>query len=134
MKKSYIITFSISVIVMFSVAIIFLMLMLPQNVNIVDSEATKYQQIAKTDYTFNKTKDVSQESLQKEYSITSSQIESFAKKNQYKAGNSDPFTAAGTNTNNGNANNGNTNNGGTTPDEETTNSNGGTPNPPSANK
>ncbi len=138
MNKSYVITFSISVIVIFSIAIILLMIMLPQAVNIVDADANKYEQVSKSDYTFQKTKDVSEESLQRQYNITPDEISTFIQKQQYKPGNSDPFTPAGTDTNPGNNNgNGGTDNNGNDQDdadEDTTNSNGGVPNPPSANK
>lgn len=140
MNKSYIITFSISVIVIFSIAIILLMIMLPQAVNVVDADANKYEQVAKNDYTFQKTKDISEETLQRQYNITTNAISTFIQRQQYKPGNSDPFTPAGTDTNpdgNGNGNNGGTDNNGDgqgKADDDTTNSNGGIPNPPSANK
>ncbi|MEG2348296.1 MAG: hypothetical protein RSB67_01435 [Clostridia bacterium] len=135
MKKTFAITFSMSVLVLFSVAIIAFMLMLPQKAHIAKTNVEDYENIKKSDYQFVSTKDISTDALIHEYIITSEDITNFKKTNQYKAGNSDPFASSQTgNDNSGNTNN-NTNGGGSTSTtDKTTNSNGGTPNPPSTNK
>jgi hypothetical protein len=102
--------------------------MLPQEQASLIGNVQNYEKVNTTDYKFSQTKDISKESLTKEYTISSADILSFQKYNQYKAGNSDPFTPASDltdATNNNNQNNANNN---------TNNSNGGVTNPPSSNK
>ncbi len=128
MVKKYVLTFSISVLILFSLCIILLMLMVPQQQTSLNGSLTEYEQINTQEYTFVPTKDISQESLIKEYRITATEISSFEKYNQYKAGNSNPFTPTSDitdSTNNNNQNNA---------DNNTDNSNGGVSNPPSTNK
>lgn len=128
MVKKYVITFSISVLVFFSLCVIMLMIMLPQEQASIIGTVQNYEKVNTADYKFSQTKDISKESLTKEYTISSSDILSFQKYNQYKAGNSDPFTPDSDltdATNNNNQNNANNN---------TSNSNGGISNPPSSNK
>jgi len=128
MVKKYILTFSISVLVLFSVCIILLMIMIPQQQVSIAGSVQNYEEINSSDYQFVQTKDISQDSLVKEYTITSADLLTFKKYNQYTTGNSDPFTPASeleTTANNGGTTNTNTN---------TTNSNGGVPNPTSTNK
>lgn len=126
MKKNYILTFSISILILFSVAIVTLMLMLPQKAQIVEGSASKYEGIKKTDFAFEQTKDISKDPLVKTYTINETDIANFRKLNQYKPGNSDPFAEPNTA--------GNTPGDGSNPDDNTTNGNGGTPNPPSSGK
>ena len=127
MNKSYIITFGVSALVFATVVIILLMLMVPQQVTVVEGNINKYDTIQKSEYTFENTKDISEESLIKQYGISADELANFKAKNQYRPGNSDPFTppevvisesgdTAGTAT------------------DKTTNSNGGTKNPASAGK
>lgn len=128
MVKKYIVTFSISVLILFSVCIIMLMIMVPQQQTAINGSIQDYEQVNTSDYTFVQTKDISKDALVKEYTIDDADLSSFKRYNQYKAGNSDPFTPASDLTNASNNNNqNNTNN-------NTNNSNGGVPNPPSTNK
>jgi hypothetical protein len=102
--------------------------MIPQQQASLTGSVQNYERVNSSDYQFVQTKDVSTGSLIKEYRITTSEIASFEKYNQYKAGNSDPFTPASdlnNATNNNNQNNANNN---------TSNSNGGTANPPATTK
>lgn len=145
MNKKYIITFSISVLVLFSIAIIAFMLMLPQNTSVIDSSVNKYESIDKSDYQYEQTKDISKDALLQEYTITQQNMESFKNTNQYKPGNSDPFAPSGSSEG---GSTGNSTSGGTTSNSttnsttstsqqattKTTNSNGGVANPPSTNK
>lgn len=125
MNKKYIITFSISVIILFSFGIIMIMLMTPQETQIVETSVTDYSSIGKSDYTYTQTKDITQESLVKEYTISSDDVSSFEQKNVYNPGNSDPFTpSADVNTSASTDNS----------QQNTTNSNGGTSNPPATSK
>lgn len=129
MSKTYIITFSISVLVLFTLAAIALMLFIPQQVQIVEGSINNYETIKKSEYTFEQTKDISDDALTRQYNISSEDMEKFVTSKQYKPGNADPFTSK-ENGNTGNSgNNGNTN-----PDDKTTNGNGGIANPPSTNK
>lgn len=128
MVKKYVITFSISVLLLFSTCVILLMIMVPQQQTAVNTSVEKYERANTTDYQYVQTKNITKETLVREYTIDESDITSFKKYNQYKAGNSDPFTPTTDLTNVSNNNNqNNTNN-------NTTNSNGGTSNPPSTNK
>lgn len=125
MKKDYIITFSISVIVLFTFAVILLMLMTPQENQSVSTAVKSYDTIDKSSYTYTQTKDISKDTLVKEYTINSDDINSFEKKSTYKPGNADPFTPSS------DANTAATQN---NSQEDTTNSNGGTSNPPATGK
>ena len=128
MAKKFILTFSISVLVLFSICIIMLMIMIPQQDATITASVENYDKINSSDYAFTQTKDISKDSLVKEYTISDADISTFVKYNQYKAGNSDPFTPATdleSTTNNNNSTNTNNN---------TTNSNGGTLNPPTTSK
>lgn len=128
MVKKYVLTFSISVLLLFSLCVIMLMIMVPQEQASLSGSVQNYEKVNVNDYKFEQTKDVSKESLIKEYTITDADLATFKKYNQYAAGNSDPFTPTSDltdATNNNNQNNANNN---------TTNSNGGVSNPGSTNK
>ncbi|MDD3303727.1 MAG: hypothetical protein PHP54_02305 [Clostridia bacterium] len=129
MNKKYILTFSISVLVLTTIVIISLMILLPQTTTIVESSIDKYDSISKSEYLYTKTKDISKEALIQQYTISDTEMTTFKNKNQYKPGNSDPFTPASSDTE-GEGGSGS----GSNAEENTTNSNGGTPNPPSTGK
>lgn len=128
MDKKYIVTFSISVLVLFTVGIIMLMLLTPQQVSVVDVNQNEYQSLTRSTYTFEKTKDISQESLVQEYSITTDDILNSKKYNNYNPGKSDPFTPQS------DLNNGSNNNNQPDATDKTTNGNDGVENPPSSGK
>lgn len=134
MKKTYIITFSISVIVVFSVGIIALMLMLPQSVAVASGTVKEYEGITKSDYTYSQTKDISKESLLKEYNVSSNDITTYETKDQYNPGNSDPFTVIGTSSSGSTGTTKNTTGTTDTTTTKTTNSNGGVANPVTTTK
>lgn len=145
MNKSFIITFSICVIVFATASVIMLMVLLPKQLVSLQTSVETYQGIEKSNYTYVKTKDISKEALLKEYKITNDNIAEFKRTYKYVAGNSDPFYRGGETTgttteNSGNTNNNNnTSNGGTTSgsqtaQDKTTNSNGGIKNPESTTK
>lgn len=128
MVKKYVITFSISVLVMFSISIILLMIMVPQNQTSITASVEDYEKIDPADYEFVQTKDITKETLVKEYTITSSDLEDYEKYNKYVSGNSDPFTpSSDLNTAVSTNNEAQTN-------ESITNSNGGIKNPSATNK
>lgn len=129
------------------------MLMLPQQVQVVKGNINKYDSISKSEYTFESTKDITSDSLIKEYTITDEDMNKFKSTNQYKVGNSDPFspsessqnttTSAGsTGSNNTTTSSTNNSTGASTSNttdaavtqEKITNSNGGVANPPSTSK
>lgn len=126
MDKKYILTFSISFLVLATVVIIALMILLPQTTTIIESSLQKYDAINKSDYLYTKTKDISKEALIQQYTISDTEMTTFKNSNQYNPGNSDPFTPYGEDVEDENDN--------TSTDDKITNSNGGTPNPPSTNK
>lgn len=128
MIKRYVITFSISVLVLFSTCVILLMIMIPQEQTAVTGTIDKYEKVNTADFQFEQTKDITKETLMKEYTIDASDISTFKKYNQYKAGNSDPFTPQTDLTDTSNNNNQDKTN------NNTNNSNGGIPNPPATNK
>jgi hypothetical protein len=134
MKKTYIITFSISVIVMFSVGVISLMLMLPQAVTVDSGTVKEYDGITKSEYTYNQTKDISKESLLKEYNVSNQDINTYEKKDQYNPGNSDPFTVSGASSSGTTGTTGTSTGTTDTTTTKITNSNGGVANPATTSK
>jgi len=153
LKKTYIITFSITIIVLLTVSIVALMVLLPQQSTVLDSSIAKYDSIKKSDYVYEQTKDLTRDALVKEYTITDEQMDKFRTDNKYVSGNSDPFTPNnvitnnnGNNSNNNNNSNSNNNNNSNSSSvnnnsntsnsttQKITNSNGGQANPPSTNK
>lgn len=145
MNKSNWLTLGISAVVLVTIVVIALMILLPQQSTVLDASTIKYEAIKKSDYVYEQTKNITKDALVKEYTITSEQMDKFKDNHQYVTGNSDPFTPRNTITNSDKNNTGNnssssTNNSGsnTSTSEDTsqkiTNSNGGTPNPPSTNK
>lgn len=137
MDKKYILTFSISFLVLATIVIITLMILLPQ-ATIIDASLEEYDSISKSDYLYTKTKDISKEALIQQYTISDTEMTTFKNKNQYDPGNSDPFTPYSYNevidNNNSSSNSSNNNNSSQNTTDKITNSNGGTPNPPSTNK
>ncbi len=139
MNKSFIVTFSISIIVFATAVVVSLMLLLPKQLVSLKTSVESYKSIEKSNYTYTKTKNISKEALLKEYKITSDDISSFKNSRKYVAGNSDPFyRQTTTNESNGNNNTntgtGNNSNSASAAIDKTTNSNGGIPNPPSTSK
>lgn len=128
MGKQAVITFSISVIAISTICVILLMLMIPQQSSNISGSVSNYEQINRSNYTFEKTKDISKDSLVRQYIITPDLLASFNKKNQYNPGNVNPFSTA--DEVNKSINNSNQN----TATNNTTNSNGGISNPSSTNK
>lgn len=126
MDKKYILTFSISFLVLATVVIIALMILLPQTTTIIESSLQDYDSINKSDYLYTKTKDISKEALIQQYTISDTEMTTFKNSNQYDPGNSDPFTPYGEDVEDENDD--------TSTTDKITNSNGGTPNPPSTNK
>ncbi len=133
MNKSFIITFSISVIVFATTVVILLMLLLPKQLVYLKTSVEKYQSIEKSNYTYTKTKDISKEALLKEYKITSNDIVGFKNSYKYVAGNSDPF-ARGEETPSTNTSDGGSTSATPNATDRTTNSNGGVSNPVSITK
>lgn len=137
MKKTYIITFCISVLSLFSVSIVLLMLMLPQQSQIVQSKVNDYEAIKKTEYTYEKTKELQKEKFIKDYSITTQDIAGFKSSKQYSSGNSDPFAQIATQdstTTAGQTSTGTTTGTTSATTQKTTNSNGGVQSPATTNK
>lgn len=153
MKKVYIITFCISVLSIFSVSIILLMLMLPQQTQVSEVSVKEYEGIKLEEFKFENSKELNETNLIKDYSITMDDINNYKKNDLYNSGNSDPFSPSasaenlqtGTNTQNNtttsNLDTGTTSNNDTSNTttsaatiQKTTNSNGGVENPSSTNK
>ena len=145
-NKKYVMIFSITFIVCMMVVIVALVFLLPKQQSTLDASLSTYEGVSKSDYSYQATKDIEENSLVRDYTITSDQIQNFKRKNQYVLGNDDPFneykeevTEGGENGNTTTSgdNSSNTSSNPSTDKNTTnkiTNSNGGTANPPSTNK
>lgn len=138
MNKSFVITFSVCVIIFATAAVVMLMLLLPKQLVSLQTSVESYKEIEKSNYTYTKTKDISKEALLKEYKISTADISEFKRTYKYVAGNSDPFYRPGatdeTENTDGNSSTGGTTSGSQTATDKTTNSNGGISNPESTTK
>lgn len=125
MKKSYILTFAISLVVLLTIAVVALMLLLPQQSTVIDSSLSKYDSIKKSDFVYEKTKDITKDALVHEYTITGEEMDKFRNNQQYVSGNSDPFTPSNVTISNSGNNNttNNKNNNGSNNSSNTTNNN-----------
>lgn len=148
MNKQYIITFSVCVIVLFSVAAVLLMITLPEQVGVLEGNSEEYQAMAKANYTYKSTKNITTDIIEINYVVTGDQMKDYANKYLYLPGNADPFSPKVTttevdetntsnsnnsnNSNQGNSSTGNTNN--TEVNNKVENSNPGSEIPPSTNK
>lgn len=75
-------------VIIFSMTLLFTMLPQGSQMTQIDS----YRDIEKEEYTFQKTKDISNEALARQYNITGEDIQKFKEENQYRFGNNiDPF-------------------------------------------
>lgn len=90
-NKKYLITLGISILTTIVLAIILLMLFLPKQAIIFKGNVGNYESIQKSEYTFEATKDISSEPLKTQYTITSNDMRSFGRTNEYVPGNTDPF-------------------------------------------
>lgn len=133
-NKNYLLTLGISVLVMLTISVIVLMLMLPKQSSIAKGTIKNYDNISKSEYTFEATKAISSEPLKKQYSITSEDMSGYKSSSQYKTGNTDPFAASESTKNNSNSTNNSTTSKQDEATNKTTNSNGGVANPPSTSK
>lgn len=138
MNKSFIITFSVCVIIFATAAVVMLMLLLPKQLVSLQTSVESYNAIEKSNYTYTKTKDISKEALLKEYKISTADISEFKRTYKYVAGNSDPFyrpeATDETENTDSNSSTGGTTSGSQTATDKTTNSNGGISNPESTTK
>ena len=153
MNKNHFMVLGISVLAMITIAIIVFLLMLPKQSSAVKGTIKPYEQIQKTQYTFEATRDITSEPLKKQYSVSSDDMSSFRYKNQYVPGNTDPFAEinSGSGSESSSSKGGNSSgssgssssSGGNGESSEqakqeatdkSTNSNGGTPNPASTGK
>lgn len=147
MNKNHFMVLGISALAMLTIAIIVFLLMLPKQSSAVKGTIKPYEQIQKTQYTFEATRDITSEPLKKQYSISSDDMSGFRYKNQYVPGNTDPFAEinSGSGSESGSSKGGNSSgsSGGSNGSSEqakqeaadkSTNSNGGTPNPASTGK
>lgn len=155
MNKNHFMVLGISALAMLTIAIIVFLLMLPKQSSAVKGTIKPYEQIQKTQYTFEATRDITSEPLKKQYSISSDDMSGFRYNNQYVPGNTDPFaeSSSGSGSSSGSSKGGNSSGssssgssgsssgtGGSSEQaqqeakDKSTNSNGGTPNPASTGK
>lgn len=145
MNKAYVVTFSVSVLILASIAAVLLLIVLPDNVGLLEGNNESYESIVKTDYTYKSTKNITTDITQRDYIVTNDQMASYQKQYLYVPGNSDPFSpkvqesvdntgtsSTGNQTTTGN----NTTNNSSEQEakDKTTNSNGGVANPDSTGK
>ena len=142
-NKNYLITLGVSVLVMITIAVIVLMLMLPKQSSVSKGTIKSYEQISKSEYTFEATKDITSEPLTKQYSITTEDMSGYKSTSQYQTGNTDPFapisngsnsSSTSTTTNRTTTTQGTTTQAQTEATNKTTNSNGGVANPSATTK
>lgn len=142
MNKTYILTFCISLLTFFVVAVIALLLLIPQQGKVLNGTTTKYDGITKSEYTFEKTKDISKDALVNVHEITADDLNTFKENNQYRAEKDNPFSEnTGLKSDGTYADeegNGSTSSGSSQAQQDaidkTTNSNGGVANPPATTK
>ena len=142
MNKSFVITFSVSVIILATATVVMLMILLPKQLVSLKTSVETYNGIEKSNFTYVKTKDISKEALLKEYKISNADMNEFKNKYKYVYGNSDPFYREEKKENNSSTSTGgtasgntnNTTNSSQTTTDKITNSNGGIKNPESTNK
>lgn len=143
-NKNYLVTLGVSALIMITLSVIIFMLMLPKQSSVSKGAIKEYEQMPKSQYTFESTKDISSEPLTKQYSITTEDMNDFKATSQYKTGNSDPFapkssSSSSTSTSSSTGSTGVTTNNTTTSAQQeavnrTTNSNGGVANPEATGK
>lgn len=90
-KNTLIIIVSI-VVVMFSIALVLLLILIPQVKPISSDLINKYEQINKLDYTYIPTKDDIDINLIQEYNVTEGKIISGIRNKNYLPGNDNPFS------------------------------------------
>ena len=93
MKKTCIICFSVSILVMVCAVLLGLIILIPQQSTSINASLKEYSETTRADYTFEKTKDVSIENLVHEYNVTDAQMNTHKKNYQYVTGNLDPFSS-----------------------------------------
>ncbi len=89
MNRKYIISFVTTSTFIIAFSTILFMIMLPQSINITNVDS--YVDIDKEDFKFEETKNILDESLTRQYNVTSEDIENFKNANEYKIGNQNPF-------------------------------------------
>ena len=151
MNKNHFMVLGVSVLVMLTIAIIVFMLMLPKQSSAIKGTIKPYEQIQKTEYTFEATRDITSEPLKKQYAVSSEDMNGFKNASKYITGNTDPFAKSSSSSSSGSGSSSSgsssSNSGTRTPTasgtteeatkeatNKTTNSNGGTPNPASTGK
>src|SRR5574344_2569928 len=140
--KNYLITFGVSLVVMIAILILVLIIMLPKQSSTVKGTINSYNEISKSEYTFESTKDISSQPLTRKYSVSSDDMNTYKTNSQYQTGNTDPFkpvtdtTTSNSTSTTTTANNTNSTSSQATQQaqQKTTNSNGGGSNPPATSK
>ena len=134
MKKEYILTFCISFLILSTIVVITLMILLPQRITVLENSVESYSSIKRDDYVFKEINGLSFDKLVRQYTVTDEQMSTFRYNNQYKPGNSDPFTVSNSSSSGQTSSGNNTTNNGTSTEDKITNSNGGVKNPTSTGK
>lgn len=96
MKKAYILSFSLGILVLVCVVLLGLVILLPQQSTNINISLEEYSKISEASYKFEPTKDITIETLVHTYSVSDTQMNSYKKNYQYVAGNSDPFSVKNT--------------------------------------
>ncbi len=90
--KNFIIATLVSAIIFIPVTVILLMIMIPQTKMDEVQTSEKYVPIEQENYKFDNTKNITSDTLTKEYSVTNGQLDNYENKNLYVPGNANPFT------------------------------------------
>lgn len=139
MKKEYIITLCVSILVFATIVAVLLMILLPQSSTETTASINEYDAIQKSNYTYKQTNAISFDNLVRQYSVSDTQINNFKSNKQYVPGNSDPFTDNSTSYSTSGSTKGNVSNitsssNANSTTDKITNSNGGVANPKATNK
>lgn len=88
-KNSWVILIS-SVIVVISIAIVMLLILIPQVE--VSTTANEYEEIKKSDFTYEPTRDDIDTQLTEQYTVTTNKVTQGINEDNYNPGNENPFT------------------------------------------
>ena len=91
-NKKFIMIFSITFIVCVVVVIVALVFLLPKQYSTLNGSINAYEAVDKANYSYEATKDIEENSLVRDYTITSEELQNFRRRYQYVVGNNDPFT------------------------------------------
>lgn len=100
------IMFGVIAVIVISLVLVALLIFVPQGQHTVVDIYDEYGNFDQSDYTYTKSKDISEEAMKETYSVTSEDIKEGKAAKIYKQGNTNPFAAATDSTAGGNSSSG----------------------------